>query len=104
MSRSDFSRVTLTLRNDFHGTTVTIRPRGDWAYGRLYLSRDTIRRAARKLCPSPDCRCCESRASGSGLAALGAFYGGGQPGRASRYAYRAEVERILDRKIEGGMP
>ena len=94
-------RIPLTLRNDFHGTSATIRPELDAAYGRLWMTRETIRRASRKLCPSRDCRCCESPASGSGLAALGAFYNRNYgPGCTGVFAHRAEVERILGRKIE----
>lgn len=42
---------TITLSNDFHRTTATLRPRD----GRI--SRAAWRRAMRKLCPSQECTC-----------------------------------------------
>lgn len=56
----------LTLRNEYHNTEVTIRPREDGT-----ISAATFRRAARTLCPPTDCRCTSSPASGPDTEILG---------------------------------
>lgn len=93
-------RVKLTLANHFHGTTATIAPTLDPAYGRLWSTWPTLARAARKLCPSRRSGCpCESSP------VIAAFYNGpghdlGRNGD-EVWANRAEVERVYGRKVEG---
>lgn len=52
--------VTLTLRNDYHGTTARVRPRhvapaGGWLI--VTLSQSQWSRARRKLCNVASCAC-----------------------------------------------
>ena len=61
---TDLDRITLT--NDFHHTEVTIIPKPDHP-----ISAATYRRARRQLCPSTNCRCGSSSASGWGMLVLG---------------------------------
>ena len=56
---------TMTLRNDFHGTEVRLRPRPGGT-----ISAATHRRARRALCPHEGCRCFSSSASGEGVLPL----------------------------------
>ena len=59
---------TITLRNDFHHTTATVRPAKDG-----YVSERAMRRAARALCPLSDCTCageCGTRGPQVGFVAI----------------------------------
>ena len=55
----------VTLRNEFHGLEVKLRPRSNGT-----ISAATHRRARRALCPHKGCRCLSSPASGEGVLLL----------------------------------
>ena len=46
----------ITITNDFHNTEYTARPRKA-ANGRYYISRETVRKIRRALCPATGCLC-----------------------------------------------
>jgi len=58
----------VTLKNDFHGSSVTLRLdiEGDEQYLTALLSPHQTRKARRSLCPSKDCRCAQSCAGTRG--------------------------------------
>lgn len=56
----------ITIRNEFHNTEATIRPREDGT-----ISAATYRRARRELCGISTCRCFSSSASGGDVLILG---------------------------------
>ena len=59
----DMKRQKITLRNDFHGTEITLRAEVDDEFGYYILSNSQIRKAKRALCPhltqlgSSSCKC-----------------------------------------------
>lgn len=48
--------MTMTLTNDFHNTSVSIRPR-NLRGNQFEVASATVARWARKLCPSTGCTC-----------------------------------------------
>jgi len=46
----------ITVRNNFHGTEITVRPKYDKEFGEYYLTDHQVKKCRRTLC-SPDCDC-----------------------------------------------
>ena len=70
-------RVTLHLSNEYHGTSVTVRPVYSELRNSLTLSPRAYRRMRHALCPHEDCKCSQSAASGDGQYVANWFSGWG---------------------------